>query len=425
MPGMTMCEKILARASGRERVRPGEYIWATVDGTAIIGLASAAVRELEALGVERLFDPERIYVTEDHLAPSPSVQSANSSREMRRLVKKYGLENFFEWGRHGILHELFPNHGYCSPGDFIASIDSHSTSYGCFNVASCPINEELAFVLATGELWLRVPPSIKFHLMGALPGPDRFVVGKDVILRIAAQWGTDAALYKSVEFDGPALDTISMPSRFSMANMGVEIGAKFALFPCDEKTLAYLEGKMKRPPRPVAADPDATYEAVHRLDVTDLAPQVALPHDPGNSVPVDQLDPEKIRIDQAFIGSCTNARIEDFEMAARILAGRKVHPDVRLVATPASQQIWEECLDRGLWKIFAAAGALVTNSTCGACPGMHMGVLADEEVCISSSNRNFQGRMGSPEAFVYLGNPATVAASAVRGYIADPREFLD
>lgn len=425
MPGMTMAEKILARASGRAQVQPGEYVWATVDGTAIIGIASAAVRQLEALGVERLFDPERIYVTEDHLAPSPSVQSANSSREMRRLVKKYGLGNFFEWGRHGILHELFPNHGYCSPGDFIASIDSHSTSYGCFNVASCPINEELPFVLATGELWLRVPPSIRFHLTGRLPGPERFVVGKDVILRIAALWGTDVALYKSVEFDGPALATISMPSRFSMANMGVEIGAKFAIFPCDEQTLAYLEGKMKRPPRPVAADPGAPYEAVYELDVTDLAPQVARPHDPGNTVPVDEVAPEKIRIDQAFIGSCTNARLEDFEMAARILEGRKIHPDVRLIATPASQRVWEECLRRGLWEIFAEAGALVTHSSCGACPGMHLGVLADSEVCISSSNRNFQGRMGSPEASVYLANPATVAASALRGYIADPREFLD
>ena len=419
---MTMCEKILARASGRKEVTPGEYVWAKVDGTAMIG--GRLYERLEALGVEKLFDPDRIYVTEDHLAPPPSVEAANSAANMRRIVKKYGITHFFEWGRHGILHELFPNYGYCSPGDFIASIDSHSTSYGCFNVASCPINEELIYVLITGELWLRVPPSIKFVITGKLPGPENFVVGKDVFLRLVGQYGTDVALYKSVEYTGPAVHDLSMAGRFSMANMGVELGAKFAIFPCDDKTLEYLEGKMVRPSNPAVADPDAQYEAVYPLDVTDLPPYVALPHDPGNTVPIDEVAPEKIKIDQAFIGSCTNARMEDFHMAARILKGNKISPEVRLIATPASQLLWEQCLKEGIWEVFADAGAVVTNSTCGACPGMHMGVLADEEVCISSSNRNFQGRMGSPKSSVYLANPATVAASAVAGYVADPREYL-
>ena len=420
--GMTMTEKILARASGQGKVKPGEYIWAKVDGTAVIG--GRWVKRLESLGVEKLFDPDRIYITEDHIAPSHSVEAANSTAEMRRMVKKYGITHFFEWGRHGILHQLFPDHGYCSPGDFIASIDSHSTSYGCFNVASCPINEELIYILITGETWLRVPPSIKFHIDGKLPGPDNFVVGKDVFLKLAAEYGTDVALYKAVEFYGPAIDDMSMASRFTMANMGVELGAKFAIFPCDEKTLNYLEGKMIRPPNPSIADPDAQYDAVYTLDVTDLPPYVALPHDPGNGVPIDHVAPEEIKIDQAFIGSCTNARMEDFYMAARILKGRKVHPEVRLICTPASQAIWQQCAKEGIWETLAEAGALITNSTCGACPGLGMGVLADGDVCISSTNRNFQGRMGSPTSFVYLANPATVAATAVKGHIADPRDYL-
>lgn len=420
--GMTMCEKILARASSRNEVHPGEYLWAKVDGTAMIG--GRLYERLQSLGVKRLFDPERIYVTEDHLAPPPSVEAANSAANMRRLVKQYGITHFFEWGRHGIMHELFPQHGYCSPGDFIASIDSHSTSYGCFNVASCPINEELIYVLITGELWLRVPPSIKFTITGNMAGPEGFVVGKDVFLRLVGEHGTDVALYKSVEYAGSAVHDLSMAGRFSMANMGVELGAKFAIFPCDDKTLEYLDNKMIRPPNPAVADSDAQYEATYNLDVTNLAPYVALPHDPGNTAPIHDISPEKIKIDQAFIGSCTNARMEDFYMAARILKGRKVASDVRLIATPASQLIWEQCLKEGIWEVLAEAGAVITNSTCGACPGMHMGVLADEEVCISSSNRNFQGRMGSPKSSVYLANPATVAASAIAGHIADPREYL-
>ena len=420
--GMTMTEKILARASGKKQVKPGEYIWAKVDGTAMISNRFAA--RLKALGVEKLFDPDRIYVVEDHIAPSHSVEAANATAEMRRMVKQYGITHYFEWGKHGILHELFPNHGYCSPGDFIASVDSHSTSYGCFNVASCPINEEAIYVLVTGELWLRVPPSIKFVFTGKVPGPDNFVVGKDMFLKLAGEHGTDVAIYKAVEFGGPAVDTLSMSSRFTIANMGPEIGAKFAIFPCDDKTLEYLDGKMTRPADPVVADADAKYEAVYTLDVTDLPPYVALPHDPGNSVPVDDVVPDNVKIDQAFIGSCTNARMEDFRMAARILKGREVHSDVRLICTPASQAIWEQCAREGIWETLAGAGAMITNSTCGACPGLGMGVIGDEEVCISSTNRNFQGQMGSPKSFVYLANPATVAASAVEGHIADPRRYL-
>jgi 3-isopropylmalate/(R)-2-methylmalate dehydratase large subunit len=249
-------------------------------------------------------------------------------------------------------------------------------------------------------------------------------VGKDVILYLAAKYGTDGALYKALEFAGPGVASISMAGRFTIANMSAELGAKFAIFPFDEQTEAYLEGKRRRPARPTRADVDACYEATWTTDLSGIAPQVARPHDPGNSVPVHEVAGEKIRIDQAFIGSCSNGRMEDFRMAARILKGRKVHSAVRLIATPASQSIWRQCLEEGIWQVFADADAVVTNSTCGACAGIHLGLLGDGEVCISSSNRNFQGRMGSARSSVFLANAATVAAAAVNGCISDPREFL-
>lgn len=419
--GMTMAEKILAAHSGKKELEPGEYVWARIDGTA---LTMSAPRLLKEYSVEKFFDPDRIYAVEDHFAPPPTVAAANNTVGIRQIVKRYGVKNFFEYGRHGILHEIYPQYGYVSPGDLIVSSDSHTTSYGCFNVASCPINEEVPYVLARGRLWFRVPTSIKFVITGQFHGPDKFVVGKDIILRILGEYGTEVGLYKSVEFDGPAVHQMSMASRFTIANMGVDIGAKFAIFPCDDKTLEYLSGKMKRPPRPTSSDPDASYEAIYELDVSDMPPYVACPHDPGNSVPVTEVGSQQIKIDQAFIGSCTNGRLEDFRMAARILKGRKVHPGVRLIATPASQLIWHDCLKEGIWEVFAEAEALVTHSTCGLCFGGHLGLLGDGEVSISSTNRNFQGRQGSPKSSVYLANPATVAASAVEGYITDPRTFL-
>lgn len=418
--GMTMAEKILARHAGKKEVKPGEYVWATIDSTMV---SRGITKLLKEYKVEKIFDPTRVYAVEDHFAPPPSLAAANNMVEFRGWAKKAGI-NFFEYGRHGVLHELFPNYGLVSPGDLIAGVDSHTTSHGCFNAAACPINEEVPYVLATGRLWFRVPPSIKFVLTGQYPGPDKFVVGKDIILRILGKYGEEVGLYRSVEFEGAVVHQMSMASRFTIANMGIEIGAKFAIFPCDDKTLEYLKGKMKRPPNPVAADLNATYEEVYTIDVTDMPPYVARPHSPGNSVPVTEIEKERIKIDQGFIGSCTNGRMEDFRMAARILKGRKVHPDVRLIVSPASQQIWQECLQEGIWNIFAEAEALVAHSTCGPCFGGHLGIIGDGEVSVSSTNRNFQGRQGSPKSFVYLANPATVAAAVVEGYITDPRKFL-
>lgn len=418
--GMTIAEKILAKHSGKTKVVPGEYLWADVDGTAITGVG---ISQLLKYNINKVFNADRVYAVEDHCAPPANLEMANTMVEMRKIVKKLGVTNFFEYGRHGIMHELFPQYGYVSPGDLIVSIDSHTTSYGCYNVASCPIFEEAPYVFTTGKIWLRVPPSIKFIIQGQYPGPDHFVVGKDIILYILARFGSDMGLYKSIEFDGPAVREMSMASRFTMSNMSVELGAKFSIFQCDEKTLEALKGKMKRPPNIVTADTDATYETVHYLDVTDMPPYVACPSDPSNGFPISKVEKDHIKIDQGFIGSCTNGRMEDFRMAARILQGRHIHPNVRLIASPASQLIWKECLKEGLWDIFSDAGAIVTHSTCGPCMGSHIGLLGDGEVSISSTNRNFQGRQGSPESSVYLSNAATVAASAIEGFITDPRHF--
>lgn len=415
---MTMAEKILAKRSGAQEVRPGDYVWATVDGTGLFG----PIPLMDELGIEKVYDPDRIYAVDDHFAPSPTVERANNHKALREFCKAKGIENYFEYGRHGILHQVFPENGYVSPGDLIVSIDSHSTSYGCFNAIGTPINEELPFVVITGMLWFRVPESIRFNLNGVLPD---YCVGKDVMLKITGTYGTDVGIYKSVEFHGSVASQMSLGSRFTMANMGVEIGAKCAIFEADDKTYEFLDGRMKRPAEPVVPDPDAEYAAVYDVDLTDLEPMVALPHDPSNVHTAVDVEQMRLPVNQAFLGSCTNARTEDIAVAASILRGRTVHPDVRLIVTPASSEVWNECARLGHLEVLSSAGAMITNPGCGACPGAHLGLLADAERCISSSNRNFQGRMGSASAEVCLASPATVAASAIRGYIADPRPLME
>jgi 3-isopropylmalate/(R)-2-methylmalate dehydratase large subunit len=415
--GMTMAEKILARHSGRDVLKPGEYVWCDVDGTGLIGPPSG----LEALGVDKVYDPEKVWMVDDHFAPAPTPQRAQTTKEMRRLAEKYELNHWFEYGRHGILHQLFPENGYCVPGDLIVSIDSHSTSYGCFNAMGVPIMEELTYVVVTGRLWMRVPETIRFNIVGNLP---EWCVGKDIILKIAGDYGTDCAIYKSIEFGGPVASRLSLGSRFSMSNMGVELGAKCAIFECDDVTLDWLRGRIWREPQPASPDPDAAYEAVYEVDVTGMAPQIACPHDPGNVKPANEVEAMRVRVDQAFLGSCTNGRTEDYAMAAKVLKGKRIAPWVRCIVTPASQAIWLECAKNGIWETLAEAGCMITASTCGPCAGAHQGLLGDGEVCIGTNNRNFQGRMGSPEAQVYLAAPATVAASALTGFVTDPRPYL-
>jgi 3-isopropylmalate/(R)-2-methylmalate dehydratase large subunit len=414
--GMTIAEKILAAHAGKSQVKPGEYVWAKVDAT-----SGHALPTLEEMGVEEVWNPDRVYLVEDHQAPPPTVEVANRVKELRRLVRKYKIKNFFEFGRHGILHQLFAEHGMFAPGELVAMGDSHSTSGGVFNACVTNANLDAVYVLVFGELWFRVPESVKVVLNGRLP---EWCVGKDVILKLAGELGTDYGLYKSVEYTGAVARQMTLAQRWTISNMGVEVGAKFAIFECDEKIDTWLQGRVNRPYTPVVADPDAEYAAVHEFDLTHLEPMVAFPHDPGNTHPVSEAKLQHIKIDQAFLGSCTNARQEDLEVAARILKGRQVHPEVRMLVSPASQQVYRDALKAGWLEILADAGCVVEHSTCGPCYGGHLGVLGDGEVCISSSNRNFQGRMGSPQAQVYLASPATVAASAIAGEITDPRDYL-
>jgi 3-isopropylmalate/(R)-2-methylmalate dehydratase large subunit len=417
--GMTMAEKILASHSGKVKVVPGEYIWAKIDAANIPDVSTevSPVQWLEKLNIDKLFDPDRIYVRNCQLPTN--IAWAENMKAIRQLVKKYGITHFAEYGRNGIIHQINAEWGCAAPGELIVMADSHTTSYGAFNCASTGIQVEITYVLATGKLWFRVPESIKFQLEGKLP-PMCF--GKDVILKIAADFGTDFAIYKSIEFLGPAAHEMSIASRFSIANMGVEVGGKFALFEADEKTFEFLKGRINRPFTPVFPDPDAVYEKEYVIDISELQPMVACPHDPSNSKGVSQV--AGIKIDQAFIGSCTNGRFEDLEIAAKILEGKTVHPNVRLFISPASMEVWKEALEAGFLKIFADAGALMGDPSCAPCCGQLMTIMAAGEKCISTTNRNFQGRMGSPESEVYLANSATVAASAITGEITDPRLFL-
>ncbi len=414
--GMTIAEKILAAHAGKDSVKPGQYIWCKVDAT-----SGHQLKALEDLGVDRVWDANKVYMVDDHQAPPPTVVAANKVKELRRLIKKYGIQNYFEYGRGGILHQVFAENGMYAPGELIAQSDSHSTAGGVFNACVTNANLDAVHVLAFGELWFRVPESVRVVLDGNLP---EWCVGKDVILKVAAELGTDYGLYRSVEYVGPVAEQMTIAQRWTISNMGVEVGAKFALFEADQKTEDFLRERVTRDYEPVKADAGARYEMEYEFDLSDLTPMVARPGDPGNGVPVESVRNEKVRIDQAFLGSCTNARLEDLEVAAKILDGKKVHPDVRMLVSPSSQEVFGEALRAGYLETLHAAGALVEHSTCGPCYGGHLGVLGDGETCISSSNRNFKGRMGSPTSNVWLASPATVAASAIAGEIVDPREFL-
>jgi 3-isopropylmalate/(R)-2-methylmalate dehydratase large subunit len=412
--GCTVAEKILAQASGRDRVRPGEFVVAQVDRLLIPGRRFAEF----ARTAGRVWDPERVVVVFDHVAPPPTVAAANYFAAARRTARELGIRHWYEIGQ-GICHQVFLEEGFARPGELVVGSDSHTCTAGALGAAARGINVETPYVLAYGETWFRVPESIRFVLTGKLsPG----VGSKDVVLFIAGKYGEDVGLYKSIEYAGPALEAMSLESRIVFANMGIELGAKFAILPADEVVLDYVRARTDEPFEPVHTDPDAHYESVYEIDLSGLEPLVACPHDVGNVKPVGAVAGTKI--DQAFIGSCTNARYEDLEAAARILRGREVHPETRLIVTPASKRVYDQALRAGIIEVLSAAGAVITSSDCGACPGFHMGLLGDGEVCIASQNRNYQGRMGSATAQIYLASAATVAASAVAGRIADPRAYL-
>lgn len=416
--GMTMAEKILARASGTSEVKAGEYVTAKVDKVMAHDLLANLYTAFKDIGIDKVWDPDKLILICDHIVPARDIASAEGNVRLRKFVKEYGITHWYDVGRGGVCHQAFPEKGHALPGTLVVGLDSHTTSYGAFNVAATAIQApEAYYVIAKGECWFRVPETIRFEILGQLP--ER-VIGKDVILKIAGDHGTDFALYRSVEFVGPAVEKMSLAGRWTMANMGVEVGAKFAIFEADEKTLDFLKGRTQEPFTPVVSDADAIFEQRLQLDVSDLEPQVACPDDVGNVERISEIG--RIPIDQAFVGSCTGGRLEDLEVAAAILQGKTVHPDVRMIVIPASMEVYKEALEAGLLATFVDAGAFICGPTCGPCMGGHAGILAAGERCVSATNRNFKGRMGSPESEVYLASAATVAASAVAGFIADPRQ---
>ena len=419
---MNLAEKILARASGREEVKPGEIVQARVDvamANEITGpLAIKAFREI---GVSKVWDRERIVLIQDHQVPADTVKSAELHRIMRRFAEEQSIRFFYDVGLGGVCHQVMVEEGHALPGDLIVGADSHTCTYGALGAFATGIGStEMAAVFATGEIWLRVPSTIKVNFEGSF---REYVTAKDLILYVIGLIGASGATYKAVEFTGSTISRLSIGERMTLCNMTVEMGAKTGLINPDEKTLRYVEKLAKRPFEPLRSDPDADYEKTLEIDVNRLEPMIACPHAVDNVKPVRSV--EDVKIDQAFIGSCTNGRIEDLRAAARILRGRRISRGVRMIVTPASRKVYLQALREGLIEIFIEAGALVTNPTCGACFGGHMGLLAPGEVCVSSSNRNFIGRMGSPEAEVYLASPVTVAASALAGRIVDPSEYLE
>jgi 3-isopropylmalate/(R)-2-methylmalate dehydratase large subunit len=417
---MTLAEKILARASGNKEVAAGDYVTAKIDVAMAHEGAAWVIDELVKAGIDRVWDPERIVILFDHWAPAPTELTAEMHKKIREFVKRHKIKHFYDI-KAGICHQVMPEMGHVRPGELIVGTDSHTTTYGAFGAGGTGIGTtDMAVVFATGELWFRVPESIKFRIKGTLP---KYVTSKDVILKIAGDYGTEVAQYKSVEFEGPTISNMSIASRMTLSNMAMEIGAKFALIAPDDKTISYVKSRTTKPFTPLYPDPDAIYEKMYELDVSDLEPQVAFPHSVGNVKPISKA--EGIKIDQAFLGSCTNGRLEDLVAAAEVLKDRKVHPDVRMIVIPASREVYLEAVRAGIIETLLKAGAVVCNPTCGPCMGTHLGLLAEGERCISSSNRNFKGRMGSSKAEIYLASPYVVAASAVKGEITDPRKLME
>lgn len=416
---MTIAERLLAKAAGRDRVSAGEFVVAEVDLALLHDIFAAQVfAMLSEVGVEQLDHPERTVVVIDHLVPAPTAEAAEVHHRIRGHVNRLGIDSFYDAGE-GICHQLLPERGHVRPGMLIVGTDSHTTTYGALGAAGTGIGtSDMVYALATGALWFRVPPSIRFDLSGNLMPR---VSWKDVILHLAGRFGADAAQYRSMEFGGPAVADADMSSRLTVANMAVELGAKFGLFPADDVTDAYLVDHGCEGCEPFGPDPDAVYEAVHEISLSGLAPQVAMPNEVDRVAPVSEV--EGLPINQAFLGSCTNGRIEDLEEAAAVLAGRRVAPGVRLLVAPASRRVLQEATATGVLATLIEAGATILAPGCGPCFGGHGGLLGPGERCIGTHNRNFTGRMGSAQAEICLGSPATVAASAIAGAIADPRSM--
>ncbi len=418
--GMTMTEKILAAHAGSEKVEPGQLIRATVDFLLANDITGPqAIPEFDKIG-RPVFDPDKIALIPDHFIPNKDIKSAEQAKTLRDFARKHKISHYVEVGRMGIEHVLLPEMGWVLPGEVIIGADSHTCTYGAIGAFATGVGgTDLGASMATGDTWFKVPSTIKVELTGSLP---EWVSGKDVILTLIGRIGVDGARYQALEFTGSGVASLSMADRFTISNMAIEAGGKNGIFPVDEKTIEYLKARTNKPYKIYTADPDAVYAAVVKIDLSSLQPVVALPHLPENVKKVADL-PE-IKIDQAVIGSCTNGRIDDLEQAAKIIAGRKIHPDVRAIIIPGTQEVYMEAMKRGYIAQFIEAGAVVSTPTCGPCLGGYMGILAAGERCISTTNRNFRGRMGHVDSEVYLSSPAVAAASAIIGRIAEPKEVL-
>ena len=415
--GMTMTQKILAAHAGLDTVEAGQLIEAKLDivmANDITGpMALPIIRQMS----DKVFDKDKVVFVPDHFTPNKDIKSAENSKAIREYAKEQGLKWYFEQGKSGVEHAILPEAGVVTAGECIIGADSHTCTYGALGAFSTGMGTtDVATGMATGEIWFKVPSAIKFVLTGK--------PGKYIIIHIIGKIGVDGALYKSMEFTGDGIGNLSMDDRFTMANMAIEAGAKNGIFPVDEKTVEYLDAHCEKPYTVYEADEDAVYDDVVEIDLSKVRPTVAFPHLPGNAKTIDEIEAEEqVKIDQVVIGSCTNGRMEDMRKAAAILKGHTVHPDVRVMVVPATQKIYKQCIKEGLLDIFVDAGCAVNTPSCGPCMGGHMGVMAAGEKCVSTTNRNFVGRMGHVDSLIYLASPEVAAASAIKGYIANPEKI--
>ena len=419
--GMTMTQKILAAAAGLDQVEAGQLIEAKLD--LVLGndiTSPVAIHEMDKFNKKEVFDKDKIALVMDHFIPNKDIKSAEHCKCVREFACAHEITNYFDVGEMGIEHALLPEKGLVVAGDVVIGADSHTCTYGALGAFSTGVGStDMAAGMATGKAWFKVPSAIKFNLTGSLP---KWVSGKDVILHIIGRISVDGALYKSMEFVGEGVKSLSMDDRFTIANMAIEAGGKNGIFPVDEKAEAYMKEHSSRSYKIYEADPDAVYDEEYTIDLSQLKPTIAFPHLPENTKTIDEIT-EDVKIDQVVIGSCTNGRMEDLRTAAAVLKGRKVKKGVRCIVIPATQAIYLQAMEEGLLKIFIEAGAVVSTPTCGPCLGGYMGILAAGERCVSTTNRNFVGRMGHVDSEVYLASPATAAASAVTGKISAPAEL--
>ncbi|MGZ7136478.1 MAG: homoaconitase large subunit [Methanobacterium sp.] len=413
---MNITEKILAKASGKKEVRPGEIIEANVDlAMSHDGTSPPTIKNFSKIA-DKVWDPEKIVIVFDHNIPANNIGSAEFQKVTRKFAREQGIKNIYSHGE-GICHQVLPEKGYIKPGSVIVGADSHTCTYGAFGAFATGMGAtDIAMVYATGKTWFMVPEGLKINVNGNL---DKYVTSKDVILNIAGEIGSAGATYRTLELHGGTIDSMDVSGRMTICNMAIELGAKNGIMEPNKNTLEYLKNRGVNDFNIIKSDKDANYEQEYYFDVNGMEPQISCPHDVDNVVGISKIEGKQV--DQAFIGSCTNGRLEDLRIGAEVLKGNKVHEDVRLIVVPASAEIFSDAMKEGIIDIFIDAGGIVCNPGCGPCLGAHMGVLGTDEICISTTNRNFVGRMGDPESFLYLANPAVAAYSAIKGEIANPQ----